>query len=143
MRTAVAAGMALLLLLPAAVQARICTPRQAEAADAMVDRLDSWSRVAQMRTRYGHCDDGAIAEGNSEAIARLLVDHWASLPQLVSLIRRDSALQPFVLRHLDGSLADADLFKIKQLAQTACPAGATALCAELAATAAAGLTDQQ
>lgn len=112
-------------------QGMTCSERDATAADAMVDHLDSWSKVDTAFTRYGHCDDGSIAEGNSEAIARLLVDHWQTLPQLGSLVRRHPTLRAFVLRHIDTTLDTSDLSKIETLSISSCPQGMGSLCREL------------
>lgn len=117
-------------------RAKVCSPKDAEAADAAVDGLDSWTKVERAYKRYGHCDDGSIAEGNSEAVARLLVDHWSTLPLLAQLMKRDPALKRFVLRHIDTTLDTGDLEKIGRFAATNCPPGSAPLCRELRQTAA-------
>lgn len=126
----VAVGLAALAwMLPA--HAEICSEHDAAAADAMVDHLDSWPKINLAFTKYGHCDDGDIAEGNSEAVARLLADHWRTLPQLGKLIKRNPPLKAFVLRHIDTTLDTADLDKVKALSRSSCPAGMDAFCLEL------------
>ena len=115
----------------ATVQAKPCTQKDAQAADEMVDHLDSWEKVDSARKQFGHCDDGSIAEGNSEAVARLLVDRWDMLPALTELIKRDPALKRFVLRHIDTTLNTDDLDKIKSLAASKCPADSATLCSDL------------
>ncbi|MGN6082276.1 hypothetical protein [Trinickia sp.] len=112
-------------------RAKVCSERDATTADAMVDHLDSWAQVNATFTKYGQCDDGEIAEGNSEGIARLLVDHWDTLPQLGTLIRHNSRLKGFILRHIDTTLDTDDLTKIATLSASSCPAGMNALCREL------------
>lgn len=126
---------AAMALAPAA-QARVCTERDATAADAMVDHLDSWPAVNTTFRKYGHCDDGEIAEGNSEAVARLLVDHWQSLPELGTLIRQDPPFRGFVLRHIDSTLDTRDLSRIKELSRNSCPNGMASLCRAMASAAA-------
>lgn len=126
--------LALMWLPPA--QSKTCSVREAEAADAMVDRIDGWTRVAEAYKKFGHCDDGGIAEGNSEAVARLLVDQWQTLPMLAKLVERDPALKRYVLRHIDTTLDTDDLEKIKSLASSSCARGLASLCRELAAAAA-------
>lgn len=107
---------------------RVCTPAQADAADAMVDQLTDWKAVDAFYDAYRHCDDGSIAEGSSEAVARLLVDRWATLPRLLSLARGKPALRAFVLRHINTTLDTDDLNKIAHNAATLCPKGAAAWC---------------
>ena len=129
----VAGAVAVIVLMWAQLaHGKVCSQRDATAADAMVDHLDNWSDVDITFTRYGHCDDGEIAEGNSEAIARLLVDHWQALPQLGALIRHNPSLEGFVLRHIDTTLDTDDLSKIATLAASSCPAGMGPLCRNLA-----------
>jgi hypothetical protein len=111
--------------------AKNCSAQDAEAADAVVDHLDSWVKVERAFNKYGHCDSGYIAEGNSEAVARLLVDRWQTLPTLAKLIRRDPSLRRFVLRHIDTTLDTGDLEKIKVHSSSSCPTDATALCADI------------
>ena len=97
----------------------------------MTDHLDSWAKIGETFTKYGHCDDGSIAEGNSEGVARLLVDHWSQLPQLGTMIEHNQPLRAFVLRHVDATLNSTDLDKIIALATSSCPSGMDSLCQEL------------
>lgn len=112
-------------------QAKTCSPKEAEAADAMVDHLDDWAKVETTFKKYGHCDDGSIAEGNSEAVVRLLVDRWQALPRLSPLLKRDPGLRKFVLRHVDGTADSEDLDKIRQLSASSCPQGMMEFCQDL------------
>jgi hypothetical protein len=112
--------------------AKLCSPTDAEAAETAVDQLDSWTEVQLAVKKYSHCDDGSIAEGNFEAVSRLLVDHWATLPLLTELVKRDPALQRFVLRHIDATLDTGDLGKIAAYASTRCPKGSAHRCGQLA-----------
>jgi hypothetical protein len=108
-----------------------CTAQDATEADAIVDQLHSWQMVNVAFKRYGHCDSGSIAEGNSEAVARLLVDQWNTLPTLVRLSRSNPGLRSFVLAHVDSTLDTSDLKRIAQLAANSCPQGAASLCSDL------------
>jgi hypothetical protein len=114
------------------IQGQLCTERDAVAADAIVDHLDSWAQVDAAFRKYGHCDDGGIAEGMSEAIARLLTDRWKTLPELGAQIKRNPPLESFVLRHIDSTLDSDDLAKIATLSTRSCPAGMRSLCKALA-----------
>lgn len=114
-----------------AVPPKTCSPTDAQAADAIVDRIDSWAKLNWAFKKYGHCDDGSIAEGNSEVVARLLVDRWDTLPSLVKLVERNPALEQFVLRHIDSTLDTDDLDKIRDSASSKCPGNAAFLCNEL------------
>jgi hypothetical protein len=126
----------LMLFFTAPANAGVCRAQDAKAADAMVDHIDSWTKLSMVYAKYKSCDLGEIAEGNSEAIARLLVDHWNTLPQLGKLIARNPRLKAYVLRHIDSTLDGADLTRIKRLASSSCLRDITSLCAALAAAAA-------
>ncbi len=112
-----------------------CSAKDAQAADAMIDRLVSWEMVERAYRQFGHCDDGSIAEGYSEAVARLLVDQWPTLPNLSMRIKRYPAFGRFVLRHIDATLSTQDVEKIAELASASCPPQDATLCARIRATA--------
>ncbi|AMO49064.1 hypothetical protein [Kosakonia oryzendophytica] len=111
--------------------AKTCTPADAKAADMAVDSLDTWMAVNQNRINYGHCDQGDIAEGNSEAIVHLLVDHWDSLADLKALLPKNPALKAYVFRHIDSTLDTKDLDTIQSQATHSCPSALSALCDEI------------
>lgn len=115
---------------PAAAQL-VCLSAQADVASDLVDHLDSWRSVAAYFKSYRQCDEGSIAEGSSEAVARLLVDHWNTLPKLQQQIESDSALRSFVVAHINSTLDTDDLQKIAEYAATSCPAGLVSLCGAL------------
>ncbi|WP_232829635.1 hypothetical protein [Rahnella sp. NRRL B-41462] len=97
-----------------------CTERDAEAADIAVDNLDSWDALHKNYIAYAQCDDGSIAEGNSDAMARLLVDKWPQIAKLQSLINRDSGFEKYIMRHIDATL-DADDADTSQLLNNVFP----------------------
>ena len=82
---------------------------------------------------FGYCDDdGAVAEGNSEAVLTLLDGSWQTLPRLAELIRRDAQFEPFVLKHVDDMMDYNPLRRIRDRARARCPAGLNALCKKIA-----------
>lgn len=111
--------------------AQACSPARAEAADAMVDKLDDWAAVGRFFKAYRQCDDGYIAEGSSDAIAQLLARQWETLPKLQALIRQEPALRPFVLSHVNSTLDTDELDRIERNASESCPSGGASLCADL------------
>jgi len=112
-------------------QERPCTSSEAQRADAEADTLRSWDALYKSYKRYGHCDDGGIAEGYSESVARILVDHWNTLSQLASIANKDAKFLRFVLNHVNATLNPNDIEKIKLKATTQCPSGLHALCGDL------------
>ncbi len=142
-KAALKIGAALMLcaFLSPAAHAKKCTTAQADAAETMVDYLDNWDKIDQARKQFGHCDEGSIAQGISEAVARRLVDNWDTLPTLANLIKKDRALEPFVMWHLNATLDGSDLEKIQVLATSSCQPGLKKLCAGLKKAATAALKE--
>lgn len=124
-----------LALISGTTHAKSCTERDAEAADLTVDNLDSWEAIQKNYVAYAQCDDGSIAEGNSEAIARMLVDEWPETAKLQSLINHDSGFEKYVVRHINSTLDTDDLSQIIMLSSESCPAENKALCSKLIAAA--------
>ena len=94
-------------------------------------RLRSWDVLHKSYRLYGKCDDGALAEGYSESVARILVDRWSTLPRLAFLAKNDNKFLQFVLKHVDATLDLNDLGTIKTKAQRQCPTGLRTVCDEL------------
>jgi hypothetical protein len=80
---------------------------------------------------YRQCDDGAIGEGYSESVARILVDHWMTLPRLAQLARKDDEFRRFVLKHVDETLNHEDVESIRANAENVCPTRLRHLCDDL------------
>jgi hypothetical protein len=108
-----------------------CSQNDGFIAEAAADHLDTWNKVARARKKFANCDDGGVAEGFSDAVARLLAGHWAQTHTLVSLIHSQPDLEPFVLAHLNESDDFDDLRTIRTLASNRCPPTAKNLCAKL------------
>lgn len=92
----------------------------------------NWETLYKSYRSYRLCDDGAIGEGYSESVARLLVDHWNTLPQLAHLARKDAEFRAFIMRHVDATLNTDDVEKIRKNANTLCPMGLRTICNGLA-----------
>lgn len=95
------------------------------------DDLKTWKQVEDYRARYHACDDGAIAEGVSDAVVRLLAHRWTTLPALKAEVSQDANLLPFVLRHIDATTDDRNIAAIARQSKSACPAGSKPLCRQL------------
>jgi hypothetical protein len=130
MWTSVALGVVLTAAV-AHAQTTHCTQLDGYAAEKVASYIDSWKDMHYAFKEFSQCDDGSVAEGFSEADARLMADHWPSLSEGLTFLRTDSVFERFVIRHLDETVANADLLKIDQLARTACPVAAKNFCAEV------------
>jgi hypothetical protein len=74
-------------------QRRVCTNAEARLALDAAVTLRSWGALYRSYRKFGQCDDGAIAEGYSESVARILFDHWNSLPCLAELAGVNAAFR--------------------------------------------------
>jgi hypothetical protein len=127
-------GVVLGLVLAAAwahAKAVQCTELDGYAAEKVASYIDSWKDMHFAFQEFRQCDDGGVAEGFSEADARLMSDHWSNLSDGLAFLRTDPSFKRFVISHLDETDNNADLVKIDRLARTACPAAAKSFCAEL------------
>lgn len=122
-------------------QNRPCADLEVRRALDEGDRLRSWDALYNSYKTFGRCDDGALGEGYSESVARILADHWNTLPRFVQLAAKHAAFRAFVIRHLDATLNMDDVVKIKNDAQTHCPSGLRTTCNHLVKQADAALKD--
>jgi hypothetical protein len=120
-----------------------CTAAEAQRAEAeaLAETLHTWDSLHNSYTAYRQCDDGVIAEGYSESVARILVDHWSTLPRLAYLGRKDTGFRRFVLAHIDATLDVKDLKKIRAKGNAQCPSALRVVCAEVAKQADAALKE--
>jgi hypothetical protein len=108
-----------------------CTNADAQRAEAEAATFRSWNHLYKSYTLYRQCDDGAIGEGYSESVARILVDSWMTLPQLAHLAKKNADFRRFVLKHIDETIAGSDAKKIRANAKSRCPSGLDQLCNDL------------
>lgn len=105
-----------------------CDDRKASEAEDVAATPATWRELYGTFVLFRACDDGAIAEGFSEAVTVILAEKWALLPELSALASIDPAFEEFVLRHADASAAEENLEAIVNSSRDACPAQHTALC---------------
>lgn len=108
-----------------------CSQADALAAENSTDHLKSWPAVHDSYAKYKQCDDGAIAEGYSDDIVKLLANDWRSLDPLRRYTSSDSGFYRFVLSHIDATTDWDDLKKIVSNASHDCPKNASKMCIEI------------
>jgi hypothetical protein len=69
-----------------------CTKTEAMEAEKEADSLKDWDQVYRSYKRFSQCDDGAIVEGYSESITKLLAEDWKSSNRLLVLTNRSRLL---------------------------------------------------
>lgn len=112
---------------------KACTEDEEKHALDEADRLKDWNDVYRSFKRYGLCDDGAIAEGYSDTVGRLLATDWQHLNLLYRLTTTDGSFKRFVLRHIDETIPDDELKTIATNAKLRCPSGKKPFCNVIAA----------
>jgi hypothetical protein len=70
---------------------------------------------------FGVCDDGAIAEGYSDAIVQSLAKRWDRFPKLAGLMEKNPDFHSFVLSHIDATTSSNDLDTLVSNAEKKCP----------------------
>jgi len=70
---------------------------------------------------FGVCDDGAIAEGYSDAIVQSLAKRWDHFPELAGLMEKNPDFHSFVLSHIDATTSSDDLDALVSNAEKKCP----------------------
>jgi len=113
-------------------QKRPCTEVAGRRALDEAVMLRSWDTLYSSYKSYRQCDDGAIGEGYSESVARILVDHWNTLQQLARLAKNDAEFRAFVMKHVDATLNMDDVERIRKNSKAQCPTGLRSVCDDLA-----------
>jgi len=144
LHTLLPAVFALLMIILAsnADAGRPCDDPMAFVAEGEVDHLKTWEQLYGSFNRYSACDDGAIAEGYSDAVVKMLSDRWEQLPALRTLVDRDKRFGKFVFMHIDSTTADRDLDRVVANASRRCPQHDGQLCSTIRQRAVAARADQ-
>jgi hypothetical protein len=107
---------------------KACTKSQAMQAEKEVETLKDWDHVYRSYRNFSQCDDGAIGEGYSDAVGKLLANNWERFDRLLALTKTNKGFQQFVLKHIDESVPGNVLSKISNNARSDCPSGGEQLC---------------
>ena len=135
----------LLSILPRPVHAERpgCDEVMGERAEDEVDYLKTWEQIYDSFKRYAACDDGAIYEGYSDAVVRMLADRWEQLPTLQNLVDRDERFGKFVFQHIDATTNNDDLDRVVANVDRHCPQYDGKLCSTIRRQAVAARSQQE
>jgi hypothetical protein len=109
-------------------QSKQCPQEMAIRAESDTDIIVSWDAAFRSFRRFRQCDDGAIAEGFSDRISRLLSEDWNTFPRLLQIVAKNKAFEMFVLKHLDDTVPAKTLDIVASNARTQCPSQGRRLC---------------
>src|SRR5262252_3487274 len=116
---------------PTVVQAHDERPCDIRALQA-VDQIADWNELYDQFKQYAHCEDGALDEGWSDVVVRLLTKDWKTASVLSRLATADTKFSDFVLQHVDELMSPDEARTIVVNARTKCPRNADKLCHALA-----------
>ena len=131
MKTAILTASVLAVLVQVS-SAKECTKMEAYAAESVTDYLDSWKSVQRAFRDFGHCDDGAIAEGFDEAISLLWANKWRNLPEMLKYTKENKEFKAFIYKRIWSESVPLERWKkIVKKARKDCPSGGREFCAEV------------
>ena len=122
-------------------QSKPCSKAAESQSEKEFETLRTWDSLHKSYRLYGRCDNVSAQEGYSESIARILVDHWETLPRLGKILQQDQHFKAFVLGGVNSTLNLGDVGKIKSNAAQKCPPQLGGLCHELAKAADGAMND--
>jgi hypothetical protein len=105
--------------------------------------LRSWGAIHESSKRFGHCDDGYVGEGYSDAVVGMLAKHWAQLGDLSRIAGSDAAFRAFVLSHIDATTDEQELRTVLDSATKRCAKSHRALCTDIGGLARSALREMQ
>ena len=109
-----------------------CSEEEAQKAEAQTENLKSWEAVYEFYGSYEHCHDGGVEEGVSNAVAKLLANHWELFPAFVEAAANNKEFEKYVLHHLNATIDwEHDAPKIRENAEHHCPPELSRLCKSL------------
>jgi hypothetical protein len=116
-----------------AAQSGRCSQPTIDRLEAESDNIRDWSKLRAFYRRYRACrvDDAEVTEGVSESVARMLADHWDTLPAASILFKQDPPFEAFALAGINITDSTDDLNHIDKLAAEHCPADLHVLCRKI------------
>ncbi len=127
---AIANAVAVVVMLAASVsgEAKECTRAQAREAEAAASSLTTWGEILSSFRRFGHCDDGAVAEGYSVSVVGMLANRWGQVSELEKVFQTEPSFRGFVLRHIDVTAGQDEFNRLVANAAVRCPQRSAATC---------------
>ena len=141
LRSAVVCALFIWCCIATRAQQTPCTEAETRRAEEESTRPRDWDSLYRYFMAYGRCDDVDAAEGSSESVARILVDHWDTLPRLAELARGDARFRAFAVGGVNATDDMRDVLTIQTRAISSCPAGLKDLCDSLTVQAAEALAE--
>jgi hypothetical protein len=107
-------------------------PENCIGAEKRSYQLRSWSAVyAYFRDYKGWCIDGALGEGVSESVTRLLDERWSAFGDYAKLAQQNPKFSKWVVGELEGYENECAIVHAEANLTLKCPKDARALCEPL------------
>lgn len=91
----------------------VCIGDMYSRADAsLVRAAGAWSSLRRHQKTFGSCDDGALAEGYSDAVVSLFAHKWDQFHLFVFLADKDPEFRRWAIRHIDPTASSDDLKRV-------------------------------
>lgn len=114
------------------LHAKECTKNEAVAAETVIDYLDSWKEIYNAFKSFGHCDDGAIAEGFDDVISIQWSEHWDNINDMIKFVQENMNFKAFVYKRIGSETIPYDRWeKIVAQAKASCPTEAFEFCRKI------------
>lgn len=112
-------------------ETQVCSRSDAIKAEQEASSIKDWDGLYKSFVRYSYCDDGAISEGYSDTVARLLSKDWDSLDKLAAFTKNNQKFENFVIRHIDATVPADEIYAIKNNASSKCIKSDKCLCKKI------------
>src|SRR3954453_12637619 len=90
-----------------------CSTAMYKRADAsLVSAAVDWVSLMRHQKTFVSCDDGALAEGYSDAVVTRLAHRWDQFDAFVRLSARNPAFRRWAIQHIDASASTDDLMRV-------------------------------
>jgi hypothetical protein len=109
---------------------KACSKAESAAAERAMDKIVGWASLYKAYADYRHCDTGAVSDGFTDAMLRLMVD-WKHVDQLAGNVAKDAEYKAWLHKHLLSPAAKDDLESVYSRAKSSCPAAQKDFCAAL------------
>jgi hypothetical protein len=108
------------IAMPAVISGQECTNEQARKSETIAAYLKTWDEVFGAWKDFKHCDDGAIAEGFSDSVTKILSEKWTENGHLIELIESNPQFEKFIVVHINRTVPRERLTAIRHLAKMQC-----------------------
>lgn len=102
----------------------------------------NWATHYEIYQIYHVCDDGAIAEGFSWSVVKLLGKGGGGLAELNTLVAGDDEFRDFIFKHISGYSTRGELEPVIANARN-CPSGLESFCEEIRIAAEAAIVENE